>query len=153
MNTWYNCTDGCHDYTITENGYTGSVYTTYCDSSALEELSDLRLVQEHVTVDDVDRMCDSEYTKGTKNRVDSVKLFWPLMSCLIITVLVCVPICSFMCMTKKRVYKKSADGLGIDFSEDDSQLMFEKPVVEEFKQGEGVTPPNGALVEKDEINT
>ena len=141
-NSWYNCTDGCRHYSITENHYTGSVYTSYCGSKS-------------AYLDDV---CVNKYTEGTKiKRVDSVGKFWSILSCLIITVLFCVPICSFACMTKKRVYKKSADpplhGQGIEVAGDDGQIIAGQPVVEEFKQGNEVTPAKGTLIEKEEINT
>ena len=100
--------------------------------------------------------CDYKFTDGTKvARVPPPGKLWAISVCLILTVLICIPICSFMCMTKKRVYKKSAHapmhGQGIEVVDEDSDIIAGQPVVEESKQGAREKPGKSALVCKNEI--
>ena len=73
-------------------------------------------------------VCYTEYTEGNKiARVYLADKIWAISICLILTVLICIPICSFMRLTKKRVYKKSAQaplhGQGIEVVDEDSDIM------------------------------
>ena len=75
-----------------------------------------------------------------------------------ITVLMCMPICSFVFLTRKRVYKKSA------LTEEGTEVNLEATAVpkyggvaagqpiEEQKQNAEATPAKSALMDKGETN-
>ena len=82
---WYNCTETYGDCTYSSvyyNDYTGSIYTL---TKNREEQSDT-------------------YVLGDKRELVTTKATGVILS-ILLTIGLCIPICSFCFMTRKRVYK------------------------------------------------
>merc|ERR1711920_90362 len=100
--SWYNCTEGCQSYQVYYNDYTGSYYWAYEGNGYY----------------------DSKSVKGTKlARPNKMK---GIMVSIVITVLMCMPICSFVFLTRKRVYKKS------DLTEEGTEVNLEATAAPQY---------------------
>merc|ERR1711920_9440 len=100
--SWYNCTEGCQSYQVYYNDYTGSYYWAYEGEGGYDSKSVRG-----------DKLARPDKTTG-------------IIVSLVITVLMCMPICSFVFLTRKRVYKKSA------LTEEGSELNFEATAVPRY---------------------
>ena len=138
-------------YRTTTNNYTGSVYTSECTGAI--SASDF----EYYYSSYQGLYCYPEYIAGTKiKEIDASIRLRSILVCLILTVIVCIPICSFMCLTKKRVYKKGANqaqhGEGIHVDVETDNVAPGEPVVQETDRVTDAAPHDkSSLIEKEEI--
>ena len=135
---WYNCTNTQGDCTYSSvyyNDYTGSMYSL---TKNRKEQSDT-------------------YVMGDKRHVATSKATGIILS-IILTIGLCIPICSFFVMTRKRVYKdggpvtEAQEGIRVEEWGGNNGINADEGVpgmpIEEHKGLPGQTPAKNGLIDK-----